>query len=225
MSAKEINFDGIVGPTHNYSGLAFGNVASMQHSNVIANPREAALQGLEKMNLLRKLGIPQAVLPPQERPAIWMLRELGFEGNDAAILEQVSREDPQLLSACSSAASMWTANAATVSPSADSADGRVHITPANLCSHFHRSMEYPTTTRALQAIFGDTKHFIVHGALPSSLQFGDEGAANHTRLCAQYHTQGLQLFVYGRSNTSVLPKNFPLDIPWRPPMHWLVCTG
>ncbi len=211
MNTKEINFDGIVGPTHNYSGLAFGNMASMRHSNLTANPREAALQGLEKMNLLRSLGIPQAVLPPQERPAVWILRQLGFEGTDTAILSQASREAPQLLSACSSAASMWTANAATVSPSADSADGRVHFTPANLCSHFHRASEYPATARILQTIFSDQKYFVHHNALPSSSYFGDEGAANHTRLCAQYQSQGLQIFTYGRSleNPSVQPKKFP----------------
>ena len=45
----DFNFDGIPGPTHNYSGLATGNVASEHNAGLIANPREAALQGLAKM--------------------------------------------------------------------------------------------------------------------------------------------------------------------------------
>ena len=27
--AYEVNFDGLVGPTHNYAGLSYGNVASL----------------------------------------------------------------------------------------------------------------------------------------------------------------------------------------------------
>ena len=76
---------------------------------------------------------------------------------------------------------MWAANAATVSPSVDTADGRVHFTPANLTSQFHRSIEAPATTRVLRAIFADARHFAVHDPLPAAPQFGDEGAANHIR--------------------------------------------
>ncbi|MDP1836285.1 MAG: N-succinylarginine dihydrolase [Chlamydiales bacterium] len=207
---SELNFDGIVGPTHNYSGLAFGNTASMKHSNLASNPREAALQGLAKMQLLMQMGIPQAVLPPQERPNIPMLKRIGFTGSDADILASAQWQAPQLLSACSSAASMWTANAATVSPSADSADGLLHITPANLCSHFHRSMEHKTTKRVLDRIFHDTSCFVVHDALPSGDQFADEGAANHTRLVPNHGSAGVQLFVYGRSmQDSFRPTKFP----------------
>jgi len=207
---SELNFDGIVGPTHNYSGLAFGNTASMKHGNLASNPREAALQGLAKMQLLMQMGIPQAVLPPQERPCIPMLKRLGFAGSDADILASAQKQAPQLLSACSSAASMWTANAATVSPSADSADGLLHITPANLCSHFHRSMEHTTTKRVLDKIFHDTSFFVVHDALPSGDQFADEGAANHTRLTQSHDSIGVQLFVYGRSiQDPFRPAKFP----------------
>jgi succinylarginine dihydrolase len=49
MNAHEVNFDGIVGPTHNYAGLSYGNVASMKHKLSASNPRRAALEGLEKM--------------------------------------------------------------------------------------------------------------------------------------------------------------------------------
>src|SRR5256885_4425885 len=135
--ATEFNFDGIPGPTHNYAGLSPGNLAAETHARMIANPREAALQGLAKMRALAARGIPQAVLPPHERPDVPALRGLGFEGSDAAIVARVAREAPQLLAACSSAAAMWTANAATVSPSTDTADARVHFTPANLIANFH----------------------------------------------------------------------------------------
>ena len=191
--AVEINFDGIPGPTHNYSGLAAGNLASERNASALSNPREAALQGLSKMRALAARGLPQAVLPPHERPAMHALRALGFAGRDADVLARAARETPALLAACSSAAAMWVANAATVSPSPDTADGRVHFTPANLASHLHRALEAPTTTAVLRAIFADPARFVVHDAIASSAQTGDEGAANHTRFDA-----GVEFFVYGR---------------------------
>jgi succinylarginine dihydrolase len=69
-SILEVNVDGLVGPTHNYAGPSYGNLASMSHRGAVSNPRRAALQGLAKMKTLADLGIPQAVLPPHERPAI-----------------------------------------------------------------------------------------------------------------------------------------------------------
>ena len=147
-----VNFDGIPGPTHNYSGLATGNVASEHNAGLVANPREAALQGLAKMRALAARGFPQAVLPPHERPFLPALRALGFTGDDAAILQRAARDAPALLAACSSAAAMWVANAATVSPSPDTHDGRVHFTPANLVSHFHRSLEAPATSHSTSSV-------------------------------------------------------------------------
>jgi len=134
--STEFNFDGIPGPTHNYAGLARGNLAAQKNALLPANPREAALQGLAKMRALAARGIPQAVLPPHERPYLPALRALGFVGTDADVLARAATEAPTLLAACSSAAAMWVANAATVSPSADTADGRVHFTPANLVANF-----------------------------------------------------------------------------------------
>ena len=211
----DFNFDGIPGPTHNYSGLATGNIASEHNAGLIANPREAALQGLAKMRALSARGFPQAVLPPHERPFLPALRALGFAGSDAVVLGRAAREAPGLLAACSSAAAMWVANAATVSPSADTADGRVHFTPANLVAHFHRSLEAPTTTAILRAIFADSTRFAVHDPLPAVPQFGDEGAANHTRLAADVDTPGVEFFVYGRrgafghTGSGIVPKHFP----------------
>ena len=207
----EINFDGIPGPTHNYAGLAHGNLAAERHARTVSNPREAALQGLAKMRALATRGVPQAVLPPHERPNVDALRVLGFDGDDATVIARAAKEAPQLLAACSSAAAMWAANAATVSPSADTADGKVHFTPANLIANFHRSLEAQTTTRVLRAIFADSERFVVHDSLPAATQFGDEGAANHTRFAQPLGTKGVEMFVYGRSALAPAPapRRFP----------------
>ena len=220
MSALEVNFDGLPGPTHNYSGLSAGNLASERNRNLVANPRQAALQGLAKMKALADAGYAQAVLPPHERPAVGALRALGFGSadsmastvSDGAVVAHAAREAPQLLAACSSAAAMWAANAATVSPSCDTADGRVHFTPANLVSHFHRALEAPTTTRVLRSIFNDAKKFVVHEPLPAAAQFGDEGAANQMRFAAGAATPGVELFVYGRvalDAAAAAPQRYP----------------
>ncbi|TBV07883.1 N-succinylarginine dihydrolase [Phytopseudomonas dryadis] len=198
-AACEMNVDGLVGPTHNYGGLSYGNVASQSNGQVASNPREAARQGLAKMKALMDMGFQQAVLAPQERPDVAALRRFGFSGSDAQVIQRAAREAMPLLVASCSASSMWTANAATVSPSADTADGRVHFTAANLNCKFHRSIEHPTTSRILAAMFADPRHFAHHAALPAVSQFGDEGAANHTRLCRDYGEPGVEFFVFGRS--------------------------
>ncbi|MDP9142690.1 MAG: N-succinylarginine dihydrolase [Pseudomonadota bacterium] len=206
----EANFDGLVGPTHNYAGLSFGNVASTRNAERHSNPREAARQGLMKMHALSEMGLYQGVLPPQERPHLPTLRRLGFSGTDAQILSAVRKKAPTLLAAVSSASAMWAANAATVSPSADTADGRVHFTPANLCTNLHRAIEADATARALKAVFPDPSFFAHHPPLQSSPTLGDEGAANHTRLCANYGEPGLELFVYGREGgVEHSPTRFP----------------
>jgi len=210
-STLEANFDGLVGPTHNYAGLSFGNVASQNNEKSVANPRAAAQQGLRKMKRLADLGFAQGVLPPQERPAIRLLRDLGFGGKDAEAIARAANEAPELLAAASSASAMWTANAATVSPSADTPNRRVHFTPANLCSKLHRAIEHESTRRTLATVFADPAHFTVHDALPGTPALGDEGAANHTRFCAQYGERGVEFFVYGRSEyrRGPEPKRFP----------------
>jgi len=209
----DCQFDGLPGPTHNYSGMSHGNVASERHAGRASNPREAALQGLAKMRAIASRGHPQAVLPPHERPHVPTLRALGFSGSDADVLARAAREAPSLLSASSSAAAMWTANAAIVSASADTADGRVHFTPANLASLLHRSIEAATTTRVLRAIFADPRHFDVHDPLPVAAQTGDEGAANHTRFAGPGERDpGVELFVHGRSAYGLdtpAPRRYP----------------
>ncbi len=211
-AAREFNFDGLVGPSHNYAGLSFGNVASFNNVKSISNPKEAALQGLAKMRALAARGFAQALLPPQVRPNFRLLRGIGFTGSDADVLARAFKEAPVLLACAYSASPMWTANAATVSPSADTADGRVHFTVANLNSKLHRSYEHAQTARTLRALFSDEKHFAVHDALPSTPAFGDEGAANHARLCAHHGAPGVEMFVYGRVEFdphAPAPKRFP----------------
>lgn len=208
----EINFDGIVGPTHYYAGLSFGNLASMHSAHSVSHPKRAALQGLEKMALCMRLGIPQAVLPPQARPNIALLRRLGFDGSDIKVLQQAKKEAYPIFAASYSASSMWAANCATVSPSSDSADHRVHFTVANLMSHFHRAQEADATYTLLKKIFSNNQYFVIHPALCSTEGLGDEGAANHNRFCTDYDKRGLELFVFGKNgflNQGPEPQQFP----------------
>ncbi|WP_158782892.1 N-succinylarginine dihydrolase [Pantoea sp. BAV 3049] len=211
MNAREANFDGLPGLTHHYAGLSFGNEASTRNQHQESNPRLAAQQGLLKMKALADAGFVQGVIPPHERPNVAALRQTGFTGTDAQVVEKAFRQAPQLLSAASSASAMWVANAATVSPSADSADGRVHFTVANLNNKFHRAIEAPTTGALLRAIFRDAEYFSVHDALPQVAMFGDEGAANHNRFSNGYGEQGVQLFVYGREEraSGLVPARYP----------------
>jgi succinylarginine dihydrolase len=210
MAIVELNLDGLVGPTHNYAGLSAGNVASQRHGGMVAHPRQAALEGLAKMRALEDMGVPQMVLPPQERPDLGFLRQLGYQGSDSQVLERAHRDAPRLLAAATSASSMWAANAATVTPSGDAHDGRVHFTPANLLATLHRALEPHHTARALAQLFpGET--FRVHDPLPASVPLGDEGAANHTRLVANAEAPGAHLFVYGRRGLAggPQPRRFP----------------
>ncbi|MEM1086290.1 MAG: N-succinylarginine dihydrolase [Pseudomonadota bacterium] len=202
--AVEVNFDGLIGPSHNYGGMSDGNLASQANLGDVSHPREAALQGLEKMRLLVRAGFVQGVLPPLERPNFEFLWETGFGADGIEAITRVSNEAPRLLKAAYSASSMWTANAATVSPSADSSSGRLKVTAANLSSMLHRSIEHEETFATLSAVFsggddvsGDSA-FDVHYALPMHADFSDEGAANHVRLCGEHGAQGVELFVYGR---------------------------
>ncbi|MEM7491753.1 MAG: N-succinylarginine dihydrolase [Pseudomonadota bacterium] len=196
--AVEVNFDGLIGPSHNYGGMSDGNLASQANFGDVSNPREAAIQGLEKMRLLVKAGFVQGVLPPLRRPAIGFLSQSGFDGSEAEIIPLTAKVEPRLLKAAYSASSMWTANAATVSPSADTEDRRLRFSVANLSSMVHRSLEHPDTTATIASLFEDDTKFGVYAALPMHADFSDEGAANHVRLCREHGAQGVELFVYGR---------------------------
>lgn len=192
----EVNFDGLIGPTYN-DGLNAGIVPS-QRAGSVTNPRAAALAGLAKIRLLRSLGLRQAVLPPHPRPNLDWLRRLGFCGDDAEVLRRAAVDnDGMWLRLCSNPSSMWAANAATVAPSSDTRDGRVHLLVANLQHMFHRAQEPEVTEAVLRAIFRDEARFAVHPPLPAAPQLGDEGAANVLRL-AVANRPAVHVFAWGR---------------------------
>ena len=182
---REVNFDGIVGPSHNYAGLSFGNLASTRNAGEVSNPRAAALQGLEKMRANLALGLVQGLFVPPPRPNDAWLERLGTT---------IDAADPALAANAMSASAMWAANAATVSPAADCADGKCHLTVANLRTMPHRSHEWPHTLAQLRIAFAHSA-FTVHEPVPTG--FGDEGAANHMRFAATRGQAGIEVFVYG----------------------------
>ncbi|WP_353215943.1 N-succinylarginine dihydrolase [Sandarakinorhabdus sp.] len=190
----EINFDGLIGPSHNYAALSLGNLASAKHGGAASRPRAAALQGIAKMRFVMGLGLTQGFLLPLDRPNVGFLRAMGFAGTDDQVIARAAAEDPRLFATAASASSMWTANAATVSPAPDTHDGRCHISAANLSRMAHRSIEHPETHAQLALAFADPA-FAVHEALPAA--FGDEGAANFMRLCSSHDAPGIEIFVYG----------------------------
>jgi len=189
---REINFDGLIGPSHNYAALSLGNLASAGNAGSVSHPRAAAVQGLDKMRAAMALGLTQGIFVPLDRPATGWLRELGFAGDDDAVCAAAYHADAHLVAQAMSASSMWTANAATVSPAADTADGRCHLSVANLSRMPHRSHEARATEAQLRLAFAHPA-FVVHAAVPT---FGDEGAANHMRL-ARGDGAGVEVFVYG----------------------------
>jgi succinylarginine dihydrolase len=207
-STTEVNIDCLAGPTHHFGGLSFGNIASVQHKGVLSHPKRAALQGLEKMKLLSDLGVLQIVLPPHPRPHFEMLKRLGFEGSNQEIIEAAYKENPDLLLKCSSSSAMWAANSATVTPSVDSLDHKVHITCANLATNFHRSIEANYTEFLFRKIFYDPNFFTHHKMLPATPEFFDEGAANHTRFCRSQSEKGVHFFVYGLQD-KLQPEKYP----------------
>jgi succinylarginine dihydrolase len=185
---REINFDGIIGPSHNYAGLSPGNIASVNNAGGASAPRAAALQGIEKMRANLRLGLAQGFFMPLDRPNLGWLAGLSADMADA---------EPHIRAAAFSASAMWAANAATVSPAPDTADGRCHLSAANLLTMAHRSHEWPGTLTQLRLAFADERHFAVHDAIPPP--YGDEGAANHMRLCADHSATGIEIFVFGKS--------------------------
>ena len=188
MALVEINFDGIIGPSHNYAGLSPGNIASANNAGAVSQPRAAALQGIEKMRANLRLGLAQGFFMPLDRPnKAWL----------AGLTTDMTTADPHIRAAAFSASAMWAANAATVSPAPDTTDGRCHLSAANLLTMAHRSHEWTGTLAQLKLAFADERHFTVHGPVPPP--FGDEGAANFMRLCPSHGEAGLEIFVYGKS--------------------------
>lgn len=181
----EINFDGIVGPSHNYAGLSPGNLAATRNAGAVSHPRAAALQGIAKMRANLALGLTQGILLPHPRPDhLWL----------SALATDYEAAPAHLRAQALSASAMWAANAATVSPAMDTGDGVCHLTVANLLTMPHRSHEARHTLRQLILAFADPA-FLVHGPVPPP--FGDEGAANHMRLWPEHGAPGVEVFVYG----------------------------
>ncbi len=188
MALIEINFDGIIGPSHNYAGLSLGNIASSSNAGEVSQPRAAALQGVEKMRANLRLGLAQGFFMPLDRPnRTWL----------AGLSTDMESAEPHIRAAAFSASAMWAANAATVSPAPDTADGRCHLSAANLLTMAHRSHEWPGTLAQLKLAFADEQHFAVHDAVPPP--YGDEGAANFMRLCRSHSEAGIEIFVYGKA--------------------------
>ena len=188
MALVEINFDGIIGPSHNYAGLSVGNLASSHNAGAPSYPKAAALQGIEKMRANLRLGLAQGFFMPLDRPNQNWLSGLSTDMRSA---------EPHIRAAAFSASAMWAANAATVSPAPDTADGKCHLSAANLLTMAHRSHEWTGTLAQLKLAFADDAHFIVHGPVPAP--FGDEGAANFMRLCRTHGDAGIEIFVYGKT--------------------------
>jgi succinylarginine dihydrolase len=208
----EVNFDGLPGPYHNYGGLARGNLASMAHGKTVSNPLKAALQVIDKMKILVGLGVEQAVIPPHERPHLGFIKSRGFMGSEADIISEAHGRAPQVLASAYSSSCMWAANSATVSPSPDTIDGKLHLTPANMPTFAHRAMEAKFNYRYFLSIFPESKGFRIHPPLPAAMGFSDEGAANHVRLSPSHGEAGLEIFVYGKAceaKEQSLPKMFP----------------
>jgi succinylarginine dihydrolase len=182
---REINFDGLVGPSHNYAGLSPGNLAASANAGMVSCPRDAALEGIAKMRANLALGLAQGILLPHRRPNRIWIESLSTTLEDA---------EPWIRASALSASPMWAANAATVSPAADAADGRCHLTVANLMTMPHRSHEWPETLAQLRIALAHPA-FAVHGPVPAP--FGDEGAANHMRLGPAHDAPGVEIFVHG----------------------------
>lgn len=196
-SLRELNIDGLIGPTHHFGGLGVGNKASEESQHQASNPRAAALEGLHKMQLVSSLGITQLYLPPPARPAWGWLENLGFTGDRREILARCAEASPILLSAAYSSAFMWTANAATMSAATDTMDACTHLKVANLSANLHRSIESEERYQQLRSLFANVPRVSVQPALLGCAPLRDEGAANVMRLCSPSGSEGCYVFVYG----------------------------
>ena len=190
MKFCEVNFDGQIAATHEFAGLSKGNIASTQHQGLASNHQIAVKQWQDKVELIASLGIKQFKLPLVTRPDANVLNTLGLTQDD------LQTSPVKLRAALLSASAMWAANAATITPSCDSVDGKVHITPANLAHFFHRLIETQQTQDNLKKLF-NSEHFVHHAPLPNHPWFYDEGSANHLRLCPNYGDAAINIFVYG----------------------------
>ena len=172
----EINFDGIVGPSHNYAGLSPGNLAATRNAGmIVAAARARRCEGIAKMRANLALGLAQGILLPHRaaRPSRgWRRSRPIIEAAPAHLRAQAL-----------SASAMWAANAATVSPAPDTARRAL---PPDRRQPRDDAASQPRMARDAGAAaprLRRPERFAVHAPVPAP--FGDEGAANHMRLCAR----------------------------------------
>jgi len=210
----EVQFDGIIGPTHHFGGLGVGNVASLASRAKESYPRAAALEGAAKMDLVASLGIPQFFLPPLVRPNWDFLVRCGLidskqrfdRAKQVEALRRCAEESPMLLSAAYSSSFMWTANAGTFCPGTDASDGVSRLVLANLSSSLHRGMEAVERYQQFSDLFRGCEKVQVCLPIPAVDPLRDEGAANHMRFAAPHAMQsslGLHVFVHGISHHGI----------------------
>jgi succinylarginine dihydrolase len=171
MTLTELQLDGLPGPTLFHGGLADGNLASQTNARHPSQPRAGARACLAKMRAVRSLGIAQGFLPPLVRPDLDFLRACGAPAVESAPFN--------LLAIACSTSYQWTANAGTVAPGSDTADGRSRLVVANLAAQHHRSIEGPGRAAQLRRFLPALE---IIDPLPLHPSLGDEGAANHTRI-------------------------------------------
>ena len=224
--AIEVNFETLPGPTYTYPSWVpphSGNITVRIGTAMVGSPRRAARESLAKAASLMRLGAVQACLPPLMRPNLGLLRRLGVLRDQALI----DAPDCDVLARCLTDAAvsawrevlfafapagLWVANWATVSPSADTMDGRVHVTPANRAAVLYRAIEANECYHILHQVFFNPRHFVVHDPLPGAYELADEGAANHMRLTVRHGAKGINVFVYGRTGFDV-PDPAPHFLP------------
>ncbi len=127
----------------------------------LSRPRAAALQESQDARQHPRSGSPRAFLLPHARPDRRWLASLGAHYEDAP---------PHTQAQALSASPMWAANAATVSPAPDTADGNCHLSVANLGDHApSAAMNGPETLAQLRLAFADPA-FAVHGPVPRAIR-------------------------------------------------------
>ena len=171
---KQVFIDCMPGPTNHFGGHAFGNMASMTAKGQHSNPKKAALEWIEKINKLKKIGAYQLILPPHRRPLAHYLKH------------------PQLNEL--SSGFIWMANAGHFIPNSDTSKRYHQFIPANMNATYHRKYEHMFNTYWIKQILKNIPHQL-HGPLSSD----DEGAANTVRLWNK--DIGIHVAVYGHKNT------------------------
>ena len=168
-------------------GLSLGNLASARNAGDVSQPARGGAAG-PRQDARQSRARPG---PGHVRAARRARRALARRARH----RRSTRPTPVLAANAMCASAMWAANAATVSPAPDTADGT--LPPDRRQSADHAAPQ--------PRMAGDA------GAAPARLRrrarsrstarcrraFGDEGAANHMRLAPAHGEPGVEMFVYG----------------------------